>query len=398
MRSTSTVRPSAISTTARSVPDTTSARAGKVAHSACQPPTARSCSWNCALRIVAARLGAIIAADNAVAAPAGLRFCGSVEETATARPRGLERLADFGLHQQRHVACDLAAGAGEDRERGCDLGKTVPVRVPRCVGHSEIKLRGKPLGDVEALFLERGQRAGGAAELQDQNFLAQPPQPVARARQRRGITRELEPERHRQRLLEQGARHGHVAAMAPGECRERLGGAIEILEQRVEHGAELEHHGCVDHVLAGRAPMNVPGRLLAALADFGGQRVDQGGGEIAGDDRALAQRRKIVVPDLTGFSDGAGMARGHDADRGLGARERGLEIEHALHARTVVEHGAHLVGRVERRQKRRREQRVGHSRANVYSPGRPAPTPNCTPNGRRFGRPLRNKQKRLLCR
>ena len=318
--------------------------------------------------------------------------------TAAPRRGRFERFADFGLHEQRHVARDLAAGAGEDRECCGDLRETIAVGVPRRVGHGEIELRGQPLGDVEAFFLERGQRAGGAAELQHQGFLAQPPQPVARARQRRGVARELEAERNRQRLLEQGARHGHVAAMAAGECRERLGGAVEILEQRVDHSAQLEHHRGVDDVLAGRAPMNVSGGLLAALADFGGQRVDQRNGEVARDDGALGQCGEIVVPRLAGFGDGAGMARGHDADGGFGARERGLEVEHALHARTVVEHGAHLVGRVQRRQKRRREQGIGHSRAHVYSPGRPAPTPNCTSKGRRFGRSLRNEQKRLLCR
>ena len=46
----------------------------------------------------------------------------------------LERLADFGLHHQRDVARDLAAGAGQDAEAGGDLGQPVAVGVPGRVG------------------------------------------------------------------------------------------------------------------------------------------------------------------------------------------------------------------------------------------------------------------------
>ena len=294
---------------------------------------------------------------------------------AATRRRRLERFGDLALHQQRHVAGDLAAGAGQDRQRSGDFGETVAVRMPGRVGNGEIELGCEPLGDVEALFLQCRKRAAGAAELQHQGFLAQPPQPLARARQRRGVARQLEAERHRQRLPQQRARHRHVAAVLASQRGERLGGAIEVLEQRVDRRAQLKHHRGVDDVLAGGAPMDVAGGLLAALADFGGQGVDQRDGEIAGDDGRLAQRGEIVVPDLAGFGDGPGVACRHDADCGRGASERGLEIEHALDASAVVEHGAHLVGRVERRQKRRREQGVRHSRANIYPARGHAPTP-----------------------
>ena len=215
-RSTSISRPSAMSTTALSAPEVTSASAGNVIHSACQPPSARSCSWTWAARMVAARLGATVAADSAAAAPTGLRLCGRVEEPPRPGARRLERLADLGLHHQRDVAGDLAAGAGEDARRRRRLrpgGRGGCARARRAV---QVEQRREPLGHVEAVLAERRQRAGGAAELQHQRLPAQPAQPVARARQRRGIAGELEPERHRQRVLHQRARHRKRAAVA---CR-----------------------------------------------------------------------------------------------------------------------------------------------------------------------------------
>ena len=80
MRSLSISRPWAMSTMAASAPEVTSASAGKVGHSACQPPSARSCSCTSAAKMVAARLGAMVAAASATAAAVGLRLCGMVEE------------------------------------------------------------------------------------------------------------------------------------------------------------------------------------------------------------------------------------------------------------------------------------------------------------------------------
>ena len=147
----------------------------------------------------------------------GIALVRQVDGFAAVRARRLVRFADLGLHQQRDVARDLAAGAGEDRERGGDLGEPVAVGVPGRVRRRQVEQRGQPVGDREAVLAERRQRAGGAAELQRQRLLAQPAQPLARARQRRRIARELEPERHRQRVLQRGARHRGGAAMAAGD-------------------------------------------------------------------------------------------------------------------------------------------------------------------------------------
>ena len=107
----------------------------------------------------------------------------------------LEGFRHVGLHQQRDVAGDLAAGAGENRKRRRDLGEPVAVAVPGRVRQRQIEQCGEPLGDLDPAVAERGEGAGGAAELQHQRLAAQPPQPLARARKRRRVAGELEPER-----------------------------------------------------------------------------------------------------------------------------------------------------------------------------------------------------------
>ena len=93
--------------------------------------------------------------------------------------RRLEGFGHVGLHQERNVAGDLAAGAGEDRKCRCDFGQPVAVAVPRRFRQRQIEQGGQPLGDVEPAIVERGERADRAAELQHQRLPPQPPQPLA---------------------------------------------------------------------------------------------------------------------------------------------------------------------------------------------------------------------------
>jgi len=76
--------------------------------------------------------------------------------------------------------------------------------------------------------------------------------------QRRGIFRKFKAERHRQRVLQPGARHhggcGRWLPRQPGEARD---GAVEIRQQCVDRGAQAEHGRGIDDVLAGGAPMHI---------------------------------------------------------------------------------------------------------------------------------------------
>ncbi len=69
--------------------------------------------------------------------------------------------------------------------------------------------------------------------------------------------------------------------MAAGERGEGLDRAVEIRNQRVDRGAQLQHQRGVDDVLAGGAPMHVAGGRGIGLGHLGGECVDQRDGDIA---------------------------------------------------------------------------------------------------------------------
>src|SRR5262245_65315376 len=104
----------------------------------------------------------------------------------------------------------------------------------------KVEQRRLALGDLEAVLAERRERAGNAAELQRQRLLAQPSQPVARACERGRVARDLEAERDRQCLLQADAADRGGAAMAAGDLREALDGAVEVGGEQVDCIAQLE--------------------------------------------------------------------------------------------------------------------------------------------------------------
>ncbi len=108
-----------------------------------------------------------------------------------------------------------------------------------------------------------------------------------------GIFGELQPERHRQRMLQPGAGDHRRVAMLARQFGKARDGAAGIGEQRVDAGAQAEHGGGVDHVLAGRAPMHVARGVGIHLGDIGGQRLDEGDREIAGPGRGLGQGGEV---------------------------------------------------------------------------------------------------------
>jgi len=129
--------------------------------------------------------------------------------------------------------------------------------------------------------------------------------------------------------------------MAVGKRGEPLDGAVERGDQEIDRRAQLEHERAVDDVLAGRSPVYVARRAWIGLGDLGGERIDQRDGDIAGGRGRFAQRREVVAFGARRLGDRVDGARRNDADRRFRARQRDLEIEHALHARAVVERRAH---------------------------------------------------------
>ena len=213
IRAASTSSPSAMSTIAASAPDVTSISVGKVGHSACHGPALRSWSCTCAAKIVAARLGAMVAAPSALAAATGLRLCGMVDEPPRPSPEGSKASPTS--------VCIIS-------ETSRAILPQVPARIANTDAASAMRSRWVCQGasgsgsssslrqsfrNCQPLVAKRRERAGRAAELQRQRFAAQPLQPLSRAVQRCGIFGELQPERHRQRVLQPGAGHDRRMAM-----------------------------------------------------------------------------------------------------------------------------------------------------------------------------------------
>ena len=177
--------------------------------------------------------------------------------------------------------------------------------------------------------------------MQRQRLAADSLQAHLRAVQGRGVFGKLEAERHRQRMLQPGARHHDGRSMLARQFCKARDGAVDVAKQGIDARAQAQHPCGIDHVLAGRAPMHIARGLRVGFRDMGGQRFDQGNGEVARTRRGLGQASEIEGFGPAGLCDGLGRALRNHARRGLGVRQRRLEIEHMLEGRHVVADGAH---------------------------------------------------------
>ena len=185
MRAASTCRPATTSAIATARRRTHSTIAGSVSHSAGQLPSPRSCSCTAAVNIVATSPGTRVAAAMATDAPTGLRFCGIVDEPP--RPGALGSATS---------PTSVCASSARSRASLPSPAVRMPSAVAhsqsasRCVchgagRHAEVELAGERGRDARAGVAERGQRAGGAAELHDQQPRPQGRQPRLVALERR---------------------------------------------------------------------------------------------------------------------------------------------------------------------------------------------------------------------
>ena len=128
----------------------------------------------------------------------------------------------------------------------------------------------------------------------------------------------------------------------------------------VDHCPQLEHQGGIDHILAGRSPVYVSCCGDIGLGHLGSQRPDQRDRDIARHGCLFSQGLGVIAFGAGGSGDMIGGERRYDAECGLRACERDLEVEHALQARAVIHDGAHGRARDQRGQQRRWRERVGH--------------------------------------
>ena len=310
MRSGSTVSPSIAAASAASPAPAVWTAAATVGHSACQPPTARSCSCTMPLRYADTSDGIRVAAARVIARGGRVALVRQRRRAAA----GLGRFTDFVLHQQRHVAGDLAKRAGVDAERRDECREAVAVGVPRRRRRREPELLRKRRGDVEAAVAHRRERAGGAAELDQHRALVLALDAGPAAPQRRDPVRRLEAESGRRRRLQQRPREHDSRRVFGRELRQR---GVEPSMIGSEDRAGLfqrEDQRGIGNVLAGRAPVDEPRRVVVDGADVGAQRPDQRNRDRRVLPRLAREARGVEVRGPRGRGDRLCRASGNDAE------------------------------------------------------------------------------------
>ena len=217
---------------------------------------------------------------------------------AAARRRRLERLAHFGLREQRQIARELAERRGER----CPARSRTSHRRSRCVCHG---MSATPRSSSRASAVVDGEAARRRA--------------TRACRRRRRTAR-----RARAAAAPRGARDGDRArASTPASFRPSVTGDaccshVRPAQHRVamrvapawrahrarrarsasierERIAQLQHEPGVDDVLAGRAPVHVAARLGVGGGDAARQRGDQRNREVAGVARLARQRGDVEI-------------------------------------------------------------------------------------------------------
>ncbi len=264
---------------------------------------------------------------------------------------GLEHLADLRLHQQHDVGRELRDAAARDCEGRRARGQARTVGMPRRVGRPQSELAGECERDGTALRAQRRERSDGAAELHDEGVVARGAQRDERLAERREPHRALVAEGERQRVLEVGAAGHHVVAVDRSPLGERADHAREIRFEERERVAHLEHERRVHDVLRGRAPVHVRAGFGAREPDEFLRQRDDGVADIfrPRDDRGAIEFGRA----RSGRGDRVGRPLRHDAEGRLGARERGLDVQHGLDPAFFREDRAHRERAVQPPEERR---------------------------------------------
>ena len=130
-------------------------------------------------------------------------------------------------------------------------------------GLGEIQLPGEDADDLQRVVPEGGERPRGAAELCRQTLGVDGREPPARLERGDEPARRLEPERGRNRLLEEGARCDRRRAVVTSETGASVCEPVELREHERPGTTGDEHRRRVDDVLARGPEMDVVGRVLA---------------------------------------------------------------------------------------------------------------------------------------
>ena len=245
--------------------------------------------------MVAASIGARAAADRTSAAATGLRLCGMVEEPPRPGPLG-----SAASPTSTCIISEMsrAALASAPTTRAAILGQRRHAHARWVNQGGGRQVEAEALGDRDhhrlGRLAQRRVAARGAAELVELGFREARFEAARGAAEIGGPTSDLLAERERRRRLQERAAERRRLAMLARERSKGGDDAIELLHDGRQRFAELQHHGGVDHVLAGGAPMDVARRLGVALGDLVGERLHHRHGERGGSAAAplLGERRR----------------------------------------------------------------------------------------------------------
>ena len=114
----------------------------RVSHSACQPPSPRSCSWTIAVSMTETSAGTRIAAASTTAEPTGLRLCGRVEEPPRPDSAG-SRTSPTSVCASREISRAIFPSVPTVRPmRRSHFGEAVAMRVPGNAGQLQFQFGG----------------------------------------------------------------------------------------------------------------------------------------------------------------------------------------------------------------------------------------------------------------
>ena len=212
----------------------------------------------------------------------------------------LVHLADLGLRQQRHVACGLADRARGHAQRRRQLGDALARAVPGQQRHRQPQLLAQEADHRRPGRAQRRQRAGGATELHREPRAADVFEPGRRAVEAPEPARCLEPERDRQRLLQQRAPGHQRLAMAFRQARGGARGALEVGDQQHQRTACHQHRRGIEDVLAGGAPVDF---AAGQPGNLSGERAHQRRHRVAAGRCRATDRRDVEALGAAGARD-----------------------------------------------------------------------------------------------
>ena len=238
---------------------------------------ARSKSWIMASSIRPACWRTALALATRISDEIGLRFCGMVLDAPRWLANG-SNTSPISVAIISMTSKPILPSEPVTRPRNCTVSTIASRATCQVIGRiAEAERAGILAPHVEALVAERGERAGGAAELRDQHARLQLAQPRGVAIQHGKPDGAFVAEGDRQRLLQMGtAGHRRVAMLRGEPGQRRRDGRHVALDQR-EPGAHLQHRRGVHDVLGGRAPVHV----ASGLAELRGKLPHQPDDRIA---------------------------------------------------------------------------------------------------------------------